>query len=187
MSISVFHPRSAASAVLCFAWIVSACGGGGAEPASEASTTPGAAAGTKNACALVDKAELEAIAGQPLSMLHNIESDTQTTCEIAAASDPTTTLVYVKVYWSGGREVARANQGGMAMARQLLNDKDVDIEELTGSGNVPGLADQAFYSDLMPSWVLKDDVMIEVLSPMFDHEKTHGVFMAVVKKGLPRL
>jgi hypothetical protein len=75
----------------------------------------------------------------------------------------------------------------MGLAKQLLNEDDVDIEELTGSGNVAGLADGAFYSDLMPSWVLKDDVMIEVLSPAFNHEKTHGVFMAVAKKALSRL
>jgi hypothetical protein len=75
----------------------------------------------------------------------------------------------------------------LSMAKQMLNDEDVDIEELTGSGKVRGLADKAFYSNLMPSWVLKGDVMIEVISPMFSGEKTKKVFLAVTKTALSRL
>jgi hypothetical protein len=63
----------------------------------------------------------------------------------------------------------------------------VDIEELTGSAKVRGLADKAYYSDLMPSWVLKGDVLIEFISPLFNHEQTKGVFMAASKKALSRL
>ena len=75
----------------------------------------------------------------------------------------------------------------MGLAKKLLNTPDVDIAELTGSGSVKGLADQAFYSDVMPSWVLKGDVLVEVISPVWPHDKTSRTFMSVAKSALPNL
>jgi hypothetical protein len=39
----------------------------------------------------------------------------------------------------------------------------------------------------MPSWVLKGDVMIEVISPRFGREQTKKIFLAVTKTALSRL
>jgi len=168
-------------------------GCGGSAPETEGETAPASAAApaassavSHNACALVDREALEAIAGQKLDMLNNVEDDEQTVCELSAASDGTT-LIYVTVHWSGGKEAARINSAAMGMARQLLNEPDVDIDKLTGSADVPGLADQAFYSNVMPSWVLKDDVLIEIISPRFGGDQTKAVFMAVATTALSRL
>ena len=152
----------------------------GAPPASSP------APAKKNACALIDREQIEAIAGAKLDMLHNIEEEDLTVCEL---SDRATNamLVSVTVHWRGGQELARVNQAAMSMAKQMLNDDDVDIQEITGSKKVRGLADKAFYSDLMPSWVLKKDVMIEVISPRFAHEQTRAVFLSVARTALPRL
>jgi hypothetical protein len=176
--------------------------GGAAPPASQAAASPqptaaaqqtppstsGAAAQVprKNACALFDRADIEAIAGGPLETLHDIEEENKTTCEVRQPGK-SQVIVYVTVHWTGGKELARINQAGMSMAKQKLNDEDVDIEAITGSEKVRGLADKAYYSDLMPSWLLKNDVMIEILSPGYDHEKTQAVFIAVAKKALTRL
>ena len=155
-----------------------------AAPAAQASAA--SPAKKQNACALFDSAEIEAIAGQKFMVLHNIESDDQSTCELSSLKDHMT-LVSVTVHWKGGKEIARTNQAAMSMAKQMLNDDDVDIEEVTGSAKVRGLADKAYYSDVMPSWILKGDVLIEIISPTFNHEKTKGIFMAVAKKALARL
>ena len=112
--------------------------------------------------------------GQSVSGSSNLDADS-------------VTLVTVKVYWAGGKEVARMNQAEMSMAKQMMNDKDVNIEELTGSGKVRGLADKAFYSDVLPSWFLKGDVLVEVLSPLLRRAQIRAVFMATAKQALPLL
>ena len=160
--------------------------------AAAAGTTPAGKAQAaasqprRNACALADRAQLEAIAKRKLDMLNNVEADDLMVCELSDAAD-NTLLVAVTVHWQGGKELARANAAAMSMAKQMLNQDDVDIEELTGSEKVRGLADKAFYSDLMPSWVLKGDVLIEIISPRFGHDQTKAAFLSVARSALSRL
>jgi hypothetical protein len=176
---------------------LSACGGPAADARSSAApraaASAPAAAGAEsqgsrkqNACALVNREEIERIAGAKITMLHDIEDADQSTCELHdSASDQV--FVYVTVLWKGGKDQARANQAGMSMAAQKLNTSDVDIAELSGSGKVRGLADKAFFSDLLPSWFLKGDVLVEVISPLWPHDKTLATFNAVAKSALPKL
>lgn len=140
----------------------------------------------RNACALVDLAALEAIAGEKLSMLNDVEGTNQTTCELTSLQNETA-LIYVTVHWKGGKDLVRVDRAAQSMAHEKTNDGEPDIDELTGSEEVRGLADKAFYSDVMPSWVLKGDVLIEIISPRFNHDKTHAVFMSVAESALPKL
>jgi hypothetical protein len=174
------------------AFLLLACGGPpdasgvGAPAAAAAKASEARQAQKQNACALVNREEIERIAGKKILMLHNIEDTDQTTCELY--DDATKqALVYVKVYWKGGKEMVRAEQAAMSMAKQMLNSPDTDIAELTGSGTVKGLADEAFYSDVMPSWVLKGDVLVQVISPLWGHDQTLKTFNTVAKSALPRL
>lgn len=183
--------RSAVTVALAAAWLAGCSQGTGettpgqkTPPASEAAVpSPGA---RKNACALFDRADIEAIAGQKLEMLHDIQAENRTVCELRVPGN-LTVQVSVTVHWAGGKELARINQAAMSMAKPLMNDRHTDIEELTGSEKVRGLADKAFYSDVMASWVLKYDVLIEILSPQFSPDKTKAVFLAVSRKALSRL
>jgi len=174
--------------------IVAALGCGGA-PADDGDTsaadTPAATdastpATPREACRLVDVSELAAIAGQPLTAVDVVRSSNETACELRGGTG-TEPLIDVAVQWTGGRDQARAMGGGMAMATDLLNEPGIDIEELTGSGSEPGLADDAFYSNLMPSWVLKGDVLIQVMSPMFDADRTRRTFLAIARTAPGRL
>ncbi len=150
--------------------------------ASAASSRP-----LQNACALVAREELEAIAKEKLDMLHNIEEEGKTVCELKSAASRMT-LIYMTVYWRQGKELGRVNQAATGMAKQMFkNGENADIEALTGSERVRGLADKAYYSDLMPSWFVKGDVMVEVVSPTFGHDKTKAVFLSVAKSALSRL
>jgi hypothetical protein len=160
--------------------------GSGAKPGAAAEPAARPQARAQNACALVNLEDIARIAGTKLSMLHDIEDTDQTTCEIR--DDATTeVVVYVKVLWKGGKEQARAEQAGLSMAKQQMNTGDVDIAELTGSEKVRGLADKAFFSDVMPSWMLKGDVLVQVISPRWPHDQTLRTFQAVAKSALPRL
>ncbi len=176
------------------ALILAACSGkGGNSDATSAPAgntvrePPAAASGGRNACALVNQGEIEAIAGRKVRLLHDIEAPDQTTCELRDDASPEVTFVYVKVLWAGGKEQAAAETAGRGLARQAIGGGDADIEALTGSGNVHGLADQAFYSDVMPSWFLKGDVLVEVISPLWPHDKTLATFKSVAASALSRL
>jgi hypothetical protein len=179
----------AACVALVAVMAASGCGGSpppaAGETAAPAVQPPQASAPKKNACAFVDLPVLTALAGKPLTMLHEIEDTDLTNCEV---SDPDNVVVVtVTVRWSGGKEQARANQAAMSMAKQVLNEDDVDILALTGSQQVRGLADKAFYSDIMPSWVLKGDVMVEVIAPLWNSEKTKKTFSSIARKALSQL
>ena len=75
-------------------------------PASEAAVPSGA---RKNACALFDRADIEAIAGQKLEMLHDIQAENRTVCELRVPGN-LTVQVSVTVHWTGGKELARINR-----------------------------------------------------------------------------
>lgn len=175
-------------------FVVVACGqssrdtSGSAAGAQAPAPASAAATGTKkqNACEFVDRAAIETMAGKSLDMMHVIEDTDQTVCELA---DPQNNIVVfsVTVDWKGGKEMARVEAAAMSMARQMLNDDDTDIMEVTGSEKVRGLADKAFYSDVMPSWILKGDVMIHILAPTFNHENTKKAFLLTAKKALSSL
>lgn len=104
----------------------------------------------KNACDLVDRAEIEGIAGIKLEMLHDIQEEDKTVCEMREPGN-LTPLVSVTVYWKGGKQ--RANS----------------------------------YNDAISSWLIKDDVLLEVAAPSFDVEKTRAVFVSLSKTALPKL
>lgn len=149
--------------------------------------TPGSETARRNACDFVNRAEVEAIIGKAVTLLHDIQSDTETACELSDAANSKVTLVVVTVVWTGGKAEADAEKAAVAMGRSLMNEKDVDIEALTGSGAAAGLADAAYYSDVMPSWLLKGDVLIKVIAPTSPGEQTKRIYLSVAKMALARL
>jgi len=128
-----------------FLAVVFACAGCAASPPETVSK------GTRNACDLVDRAAVEAIAGERLDMLHDIQEEDKTVC---ALHEPGSTepLVSVTVYWKGGKQRAGA-----------------------------------YSNDLPPSWLMKDDVLVEITAPSFDAEQTKAVFVSISKTALPKL
>jgi hypothetical protein len=178
--------------------LAAGCGGGsgGGAPAGAASApasgTPTASAGgagsaRKNACDFVDRGQMEAILGTPVTLLHDIQADDETACEVNDAKDSKVPLVTVTVLWKGGKDQADAEKAGLALAKSLMNEKDADIEALTGSGGVAGIADAAYYSDVMPSWLLKGDVLIKVIAPTSPGAQTKRVFLSVAKTAVSKL
>ena len=97
-------------------------------------TAPGQATASRpqrKACAFVPLPLIEEIAKDKLFLFHDIQSEDLSVCEVTSSTTKTT-LVTVTVHWAGGKEVARTNQAALSMAKQMLNEDDVDIEALTG-------------------------------------------------------
>jgi hypothetical protein len=158
-----------------------------ASSASQSALAREASAKRMNACALFDREDIERITGTSLVALHDITDTYESTCEVSVSGQPEPVMAALTVYWKGGREKAEAERAGLRLAKKALNDGDVDIEELTGSGSVKGLADQAYFSNVLPSWVLKDDVFMSFIMPTSNREQTLAGFKAVSKKAIERL
>jgi hypothetical protein len=108
---------------------------------------------------------MERLAKGRVTLLHDIVAAEQTNCEVYRDGDSKNPALTLEVYWTGGRELARTEKLAVGLAKRMLNEKDVDIEALTGSGSVRGLADDAYYGDGKPSWVVKGDVMLKFTMP----------------------
>jgi hypothetical protein len=162
---------------------VAACGNHAAEQSGSAASSPG---GRGNACKLLDKEDMERLHGAPVGMLHNIEADTQTTCEV---SDHATNQVffYLEVFWKGGRDVAQAGGAASGIAAGVLGDRSVNLEPLTGPAAGGKAADKAYYSDVTPSWVLKGDVLMRFKMAGLTQEQRSREFVPLARKALDRL
>jgi hypothetical protein len=146
-----------------------ACGGGDA-PRSEtvaAGADPPAksvAPGTKdpNACHLLTHDEVAAVAGRRVTMADQIEAeDGYSKCQWEdSASFP---VLQLTVYWKGGKqqfEIWRAAQGLGDQA--FAGTEGATLDSMVKQGPVAGLGDAAYFSELLPSLLLKDDVMVEM-------------------------
>ena len=87
-------------------------------------TAPSSAA--KNACDLVDRAAIEAIAGKKLDMLHDIQEEDKTVCEMHEPGE-TTPLVSITVYWKGGKQRASAYYNDAPPSRLFKDDVLVEV------------------------------------------------------------
>jgi hypothetical protein len=126
---------------------------------ADSPSTAASAGGRGNACQLLDKEDMERLHGAPVTMLHNIEADDRTTCEVYDAAS-NQAFFYLEVLWRGGSETAKAEGTARGIAAGMLGDRNVNLEPLTGASAGAKAADSAYYSDVAPSWVLKGDVLL---------------------------
>jgi hypothetical protein len=73
--------------------------------------------------------------------------------------------------------------------RATICIRDMAVPEGHPPPRVLGLVVEwaAQHSDVMPSWVLKGDVLVQVISPVWGHDQTRKTFCAVAKSALPKL
>jgi hypothetical protein len=136
------------------------------EPAArggaEADSTQSAAEKDHNACHLLGNDEVSDLAGIAVVMRDQTEAgDSYSICEY---SDEAETFVFgLTVYWAGGKEQWDIWRAAAGMAGALTEQREgVTLEEVVEQGPVEGLGDAAFFSALLPSLVLKGDVLLEI-------------------------
>jgi hypothetical protein len=144
------------------AWGALACGAlacaGGDAPRSETVV----AGKDPNACHLLTHDEVAAVVGRRVIMADQIEAeDGYSKCQWEDSAGFAT--LQLAVYWKGGKQqfdTWRAAQGlgDQAFART----EGVTLDSIVKQGPVPGLGDAAYFSELLPSLLLKDDVMVEL-------------------------
>ena len=89
-------------------------------------------------------------------------------------------------YWIGGRQGWEINGASRRMAKGMVEKQEaVVFDSVVKTGFVPGLGDKAFFSPLLESLVLKDDVLLEITTSLLP--KPEAQFRPLVTKMLSRL
>ncbi|MGH7578321.1 MAG: DUF3558 family protein [Longimicrobiales bacterium] len=191
------HRRGAAGAgaVLILVAGLAGCGGDSSEAAAGdamagRSESPAAsmAGELRDACTLIRPEEITAIVGEPVTARPEAGRSNKTTCTYES---PTSDMTWfgITVTWRGGRESWEIQQSGTALAIDLMSeafgDEDVDVDSIVRPGPVGALGDAAVFSDIMPSAILKDDILIEMLVMFLPDPERH--FAPLGRKALERL
>jgi hypothetical protein len=157
---------------------------------SEAPADGAAPAGTQasggrgNACQLLDKEDMERLHGAGVTLLHNIEADDRTTCEVYDAQT-NQAFFSLEVLWKNGAGVAKTEGTARGIAAGTLADRSVDVGPLTAAG--PKAADSVYYSAVAASWVLKGDVLLRFTMAGLTQEQRMQNFVPLARKALDRL
>ena len=138
----------------------------------------------RNACDLLTLAEVAAAVGSPVTAKETNHEPGRSDCMWSSADS----LIGMQLvaYWTGGKEGWEILGVSHGMAKDIIQQAEgVALDSIVKSGPVAGLGDKAFFSPLLPSLVLKDNVLLEfTLSPL-DNPAAH--FRPLATKALSRL
>jgi hypothetical protein len=149
-------------AVVCFSFMVSACGG---SSASEGSAGPPAGSAraadvSRSACDLISAAEATAIVGSAVVAKESGRGDTVSTCVFAPASGESQEFK-LSVQWSGGKEAWDVNQQATALGGKLLGAEKSEATAGVMKADEAQLGDASSYNPILGGYVLKGDVLLE--------------------------
>ena len=89
-------------------------------------------------------------------------------------------------YWSGGKEGWQILASSRGMAKSIIQQQEgVALDSVVKAGPVFGLGDKAFFSPILGSLVLKDDILLEITMPLVRDPEAQ--FRPLVTKMLSRL
>jgi hypothetical protein len=125
------------------------------------------AQGGRHVCRLLAASEVAAYVGPAVALANVVEDEPErSTCQYEDKQG--LPLFILTVYWKGGKDQWNASSVGRTAGDRMLADAEgVGIDSLarTGvvkAGSVAGLGDAAYFSDLLPSQVLKGDILLEL-------------------------
>lgn len=130
---------------------------------SHAETFPPA----RDACELIAADEVAALVGRPIqSRREQLERPHEAICAYGTADG--WSVLYVTAYWSGGKHEWETRQ------------------PVRGAGEaLTGIGDAAHYGGILPSMVMKGDILLEFSMPLLPDEKTN--FPTLARKAVSRL
>jgi hypothetical protein len=117
-------------------------------------------------CRLLKPDEVKSLIA-PTIVLANVieEGPVRSVCQYEDEDSP---VLILTVYWKGGKNQWNASTAALkAGDKMLASSEGVGIDSLAKAGvvkagPVQGLGDAAYFSDLLPSLVLKGDVLLEL-------------------------
>lgn len=127
------------------------------------SVAPAGESAARSACDLLPEQELETLIGKQVDVRPGKVSRSSSKCAYFAAGQEIPYLE-LTVYWTGGKETWNTWGAAKSMAKSITKASEgVDLDSIVQPGPVAGLGDSAVYNSLMPSLVLADDVLLEMM------------------------
>ena len=168
---------------------LAACGGGDAgsqEAAPDDESAAAAEGNARSACDVLTGEDVSAILGQTLEARPDPEEQTPRYSTCGYYPGEGYGILYLTVYWRGGQIEWDTWQMATGYAGQMWEQAEkVSLDSISGATLVSGLGDRAYFGGIMPSLVLKGDVMLEFkLALVTDEEKN---FPLLAKAALARL
>ena len=167
--------------------VIAGCGTSAAEQQSDSGVVASSGERTgvdRNACDLLTEAEVSAITGVPVKARETNRETGRSDCGWFDA-DSLIRLGLVG-YWVGGKESWDILGMSRGAAKDIIQQTEgVALDSVIKAGPVAGLGDKAFFSPILPSLVLKDNVLLEFTFPLLDNPELH--FRPMVTKVLSRL
>ena len=121
-----------------------------------------------NACRLLKPEELDALTETKV-LIGSIEeaAPERSVCQWEDSSG----LVFkLTVYWTGGKRQWETSRTARGMAGAILSKEEgVHPDSAINQGEVPGLGDAAFFSEALPSLLLKRDTLVEMEMSLVPH------------------
>jgi hypothetical protein len=140
-------------------------------------------------CRLLKPDEVKVLLA-PTIVLANVieEGPVRSVCQYEDDQSP---VFILTVYWKGGKDQWNASTAAMkAGDKMLAGAEGVGVDSLAKAGvvkagPVKGLGDAAYFSDLLPSLVLKGDVLLELNMALLKDPESK--FRPLVEKLLSRI
>ncbi len=157
------------TAEICLLAVVAAgCGDSTRRPA-EAPAAPGRDG--YNACRLLKQPEIEALAEKQVLMANVVEAAPERS--VCHWEDAAGIVFKITVYWTGGKQGWETWRAAQGMSGAMLNQAEgVHPDSVIKQGVVPGLGDAAYFSELLPSLLLKHDTLVEMEMSLIPHPET---------------
>lgn len=125
---------------------------------------PAGSGGAKdqNACHLLSHEEVSALVEEKIVMRDQTEAgETWSTCQWEDESGMP--LFFMTVYWTNGRQEWETWRIAQGLGNEALEQAEgVGPDDVVKQGPVAGIGDAAYFSELLPSLVLKDDILFEM-------------------------
>ncbi len=145
-----------------------ACGGdrpGSDAPAGDTGSAANAAPATaRNACRLLTADDVKAL--EPAVVMANVVAEEPGYSECNWEDKDGVVLMGLKVYWTGGKQQWETWRVAQGMGENIMRQQEgIGLDSIVKQGVVPGLGDAAYFSPLLPSLLLKGDVLVELMMP----------------------
>jgi hypothetical protein len=156
------------TAGFCLAIAAVGCGDGARQPA-EAQAAPGKDG--YNACRLLKPPEIEALTEKQVLMANVVEAAPERS--VCHWEDAAGIVFKITVYWTGGKQGWETWRAAQGMGGATLNKAEgAHPDSIIKQGLVPGLGDAAYFSELLPSLLLKHDRLVEMEMSLVPHPET---------------
>ena len=140
--------------------------------------------GSRNACTLLTEGEVSAAAGKPVKARETNHETGRSDCGWFGADN--VFAMGLVAYWTGGKEGWDVMALSRGIAKDAIqNEEGVNMDSVVKNGPVSGLGERALFSDLLPSLVLKDNVLLEFTISPLPNPAAH--FRPLATKVLSRL